>query len=290
MVERGDYGSVVVTAEGKYQGQCGYYDSDEGKHAKVIMRLQPNGPPDGPMIVVEHGEMMVDVTVRRETSFAEELATERFNPDDGPAKPVEDVLEQAAGPEGEGVAPTPIEKPPLGPVPERCRHRHAGLMRVSIEILEDWLDLPAGVRLRGMLPEGHHYDLPSGIAVLYLVDETGVWLPDQLEGAQAAWVSPEYVKGADGRPVLLGFDCGSHYLPVPADAPRQQDEREPVFFREIKKLDEVLDDANAQIAAQVIEEGVAEEDRRFRGTLHSDDEPDESGQAYRCPRAGGDDA
>ena len=214
MVERGNFGPVVVTADCQYQGQCGYYDADEGKHAKVILRSHPDGPPDGPVIVVEHGEMMVDLTSRN-----------------GPAKPVEDVLDAAAEPEKgsfEALGLKCVKLP--GDVIDLTDHdeqaaevRHAGLMPVSIEILEDWLDLPAGVRLSCILPGGHHCNLPNGVAVLYLVDETGNWFPQQAEGAQAARVEPQYTTAANGRPVLLGFDCEGVWIPVPTEAPRQRD-------------------------------------------------------------------
>lgn len=98
--------------------------------------------------------------------------------------------------------------------------KHAGKLLVSLELLEQWLDLPEGLKLKAVYPPGPHLGVDETTAAFYVVDETGNWLPVQDPGAEAWPVMAIYVSEHDG-PRLHQLNVGGQMVDVPAEAPRQ---------------------------------------------------------------------
>ncbi len=62
---------------------------------------------------------------------------------------------------------------------------HAANIMVALELLESFLNLPYGVKLKGVYPSERVFGCAPNCAMFYLTDETGEVLPEQKEGERA---------------------------------------------------------------------------------------------------------
>lgn len=110
-----------------------------------------------------------------------------------------------------------VDPKPTAPPP-----RYAAAVNVSLEFLEQWLDLPKGVRVKAVVPPGLQYR--PDICQVYLVDETGDWLPEQELGCEPHSGMTVYETDEDsGMPRLKEFQVNGLVIPVPCATRRQHE-------------------------------------------------------------------